>query len=111
MDTFAWFRSRISRPTHKRPKARKARSYPKRRFNAVLAFERLQDRAMLSINAVMNGLALTVTADNSGNNIVITSAQSGGVSYLKVNGNDVGTGVLASLVTFITVNGGSGNDT
>src|SRR5262249_52888328 len=111
MRTLPWFRSSFSRHYSNSRSIDRARRRAFVERRSTLAFETLQDRAMLSVTAIMSGTILSVTADNSGNSIAITSAQSGGNTYVKVNGNDVGLGTLASTVTFITVTGGSGSDT
>jgi len=73
--------------------------------------ESLESRALFSVNATFSSGLLTVTGDTANDTIRVTYANVGGSNYVRVNGADVGSGVLASSVTSISVDGGAGGDT
>jgi RHS repeat-associated protein len=65
----------------------------------------------LTLNVAFLSGELSITGDSANDAIEISSAEDSGNYYVRVNGQDVGAGVLASDVTSIVVDGGSGNDT
>ncbi len=80
------------------------------------AFELLESRAMLSASSFNSSTGtLSVTLDNSGDTIAVSSILNSGSKYVKVTSNNSGdispSSVLASSVKFINITGGSGNDT